>query len=101
MDMDDLRIGGISPVPLKKAGEGRSEVHDPISDFKKILGRSIGEVNGLLQEANQSVQEMAAGKIDIHQAMTALEQANLSFRLMVQVRNKMIGAYEEIMRMQF
>jgi|MudIll2142460700_1097286.scaffolds.fasta_scaffold591656_2 flagellar hook-basal body complex protein FliE len=101
MDMDDLRIGGISSVPLKKAGEERSEVHDPISDFKKILGRSIGEVNGLLQEANQSVQEMAAGKIDIHQAMTALEQANLSFRLMVQVRNKMIGAYEEIMRMQF
>jgi flagellar hook-basal body complex protein FliE len=101
MDMDDLRIGGISPGPLKKAGEERPEVHDPISDFKKILGRSIGEVNGLLQEANQSVQEMAAGKIDIHQAMTALEQANLSFRLMVQVRNKMIGAYEEIMRMQF
>ncbi|MBP1722858.1 MAG: fliE [Deltaproteobacteria bacterium] len=99
--MDDLRIGGISPGSLKKAGEERPEVHDPISDFKKILGRSIGEVNGLLQEANQSVQEMAAGKIDIHQAMTALEQANLSFRLMVQVRNKMIGAYEEIMRMQF
>jgi flagellar hook-basal body complex protein FliE len=99
--MDDLRIGGISPVPLKKVGEERSEVHDPISNFKKILGQSIGEVNGLLQEANQSVQEMAAGKIDIHQAMTALEQANLSFRLMVQVRNKMISAYEEIMRMQF
>ena len=101
MDMDDLRIRGISSIPLKKVGEEGSEVHDPISDFKKILGRSIGEVNGLLQEANQSVQEMAAGKIDIHQAMTALEQANLSFRLMVQVRNKMIGAYEEIMRMQF
>ncbi|NWF54428.1 MAG: flagellar hook-basal body complex protein FliE [Syntrophaceae bacterium] len=99
--MDDLRIGGISPVPWKRPGAERSEAHDPLSDFKKILGRSIGEVNGLLQEANQSVQEMAAGKIDIHQAMTALEQANLSFRLMVQVRNKMIGAYEEIMRMQF
>ncbi len=99
--MDDLSIRGISSIPLKKVGDERSEGHDPISDFKKILGRSIGEVNGLLQEANQSVQEMAAGKIDIHQAMTALEQANISFRLMVQVRNKMIGAYEEIMRMQF
>jgi flagellar hook-basal body complex protein FliE len=101
MEMDDLRIGKISSVPLEKVGGERSEGHDPISDFKKILARSIGEVNGLLQEANQSVQEMAAGKIDIHQAMTALEQANLSFRLMVQVRNKIIGAYEEIMRMQF
>lgn len=101
MEMDDLRIRKISSVPLEKAGAERSEVHDPISDFKTILGRSIGEVNGLLQEANQSVQEMAAGKIDIHQAMAALEQANLSFRLMVQIRNKMITAYEEIMRMQF
>jgi flagellar hook-basal body complex protein FliE len=101
MEMDDLRIRKISSVPLEKAGAERSEAHDPISDFKKILGRSIGEVNGLLQEADQSVQEMAAGKIDIHQAMTALEQANLSFRLMVQIRNKMITAYEEIMRMQF
>jgi len=38
--------------------------------------------------------------MDIHQAMVAMEQANVSFRLMVQVRNKMMAAYEEIMRMQ-
>jgi len=43
---------------------------------------------------------MVLGKQDIHQAMVALEQANLSMRLMIQVRNKMISAYEEIMRMQ-
>jgi flagellar hook-basal body complex protein FliE len=43
---------------------------------------------------------MILGEKDVHQAMIALEQANLAFRLMVQVRNKIISAYEEIMRMQ-
>jgi len=41
------------------------------------------------------------GKIDVHQAMIAIEQAHLSLRLMIQIRNKIIAAYEEIMRIQF
>ena len=98
--MDNLRIGSISSLPPENAGAGRSEVHDPISDFKKILSRSVEEVDGLLAEADRSAQEMVAGRMDIHQAMVALEEANVSFRLMVQVRNRMIAAYEEIMRMQ-
>ena len=76
-------------------------VHDPLSDFKKVMKGSIQEVNGLLNQADQTTQEMVLGKQDIHQAMVAIEQANLSLRLMLQVRNKMISAYEEIMRMQF
>lgn len=99
--MDELQVKRISPFPLEKAGSERSKVHDPISDFKTILTRSVEEVNGLLNEADQSVQEMAAGKMDIHQAMAAVEKANVSVRLMVQVRNKMMAAYDEIMRMQF
>jgi flagellar hook-basal body complex protein FliE len=43
---------------------------------------------------------MVLGKKDIHEAMAAIEQANLSLRMVIQVRNKMIAAYEEIMRMQ-
>ena len=44
---------------------------------------------------------MIVGKKDIHQAMTSIEQAHISMRLLIQVRNKVISAYEEIMRMQF
>jgi flagellar hook-basal body complex protein FliE len=97
--MDDLQVKRISSIPLEKAGPERPAAHDPISDFKKVLRQSLEEVNGLLTEANQSAQEMVAGRMDIHQAMVAMEQANVSFRLMVQVRNKMMAAYEEIMRM--
>jgi len=56
--------------------------------------------NDLFTQADQATQAMALGQKDVHQAMIALEQANLAFRLMIQVRNKMISAYEEIMRMQ-
>ena len=99
--MSDLKIQNISSFPLEKAGKEKRNAHDPISDFKNALGKSTGEVNRLLKEADHATQEMVLGKQDIHQTMIAIEQANLSLRLMLQVRNKMIAAYEEIMRMQF
>ena len=74
---------------------------DALSDFKQILKESIGSVNELQTEANQSVVEMISGRKDIHSAMIDMEMAGISFRLLLQVRNKMVAAYEEIMKMQF
>ena len=98
--MDDLQVKGISSLPLEKAGSEKKVPHDPVSDFKKILSQSVEEVNGLITKADQSAQEMVAGRMDIHQAMVAIEQANVSFLLLLQVRNKMIDAYQQIMQMQ-
>ncbi len=98
--MDDLQVRRISSFPAEKAASGRSETQNILGDFQKVLKSSIEEVDGLAKEANHSVQEMVAGKMDVHQAMVSLEKANMSFRLMVQARNKMMAAYEEIMRMQ-
>jgi flagellar hook-basal body complex protein FliE len=98
--MNDLQIKRISSLPGEKMGSDRPESRDILTDFQKILKRSIEEVDGLAKEANHSVQEMIAGRLDVHQAMIAMEQANISFRLMVQVRNKMMAAYDEIMKMQ-
>ena len=98
--MSDLKIQEILTLPLERGGKGQKISHDPLSDFKKILSKSVRETNHLLTLADQSTQDMALGEKDVHQAMIALEQANIAFRLMVQVRNKMVAAYEEIMRMQ-
>ena len=98
--MDDLQIKGVSSLLPEKAGSEKKVTHDPISDFKKILSQSVEEVNGLLTNADQSAQEMVAGRMDIHQAMVAIEQAQISFSLLLQVRNKMIEAYQQIMQMQ-
>jgi flagellar hook-basal body complex protein FliE len=67
--------------------------------FGEILKSSINEVDRLHKEADQALQDMAAGKgKGIHETMIALEKAEISFQLMMQVRNKIISAYEQAMR---
>ena len=69
--------------------------------FGDMLKRAIGDVAKLQNEADQAIKELAAGENkDIHRTMIALEKAEVSFQLMMQVRNKIVSAYEEIMRMQ-
>ena len=99
--MGDVSIDKIFSSPLAKRSEERQTTEPPLTDFKKILKESIGEVNQQLLQADEDAREMIAGKKDIHQAMISLEKAGISMRLLVQVRNKIISAYEEIMRMQF
>ncbi len=73
---------------------------DPAS-FGRMLARSLNEVNQLHAAADNAVENLAAGKQkDIHQTMIALEKADVAFQLLMQVRNKIISAYETIMRMQ-
>jgi flagellar hook-basal body complex protein FliE len=66
-----------------------------------MLARALNEVNQLNADANEAVENLAAGnQKDIHQTMIALEKADVAFQLLMQVRNKIISAYETIMRMQ-
>ena len=79
----------------------RAEQEPDPASFGKLLARSLHEVNQLHTAADEAVQNLAAGKQkDIHQTMIALEKADVAFQLLMQVRNKIISAYETIMRMQ-
>jgi flagellar hook-basal body complex protein FliE len=98
--MNDLSIKNVLSVPVGKSGMDQPVSKDPLSDFKSALSHSIQEVNHLLGQADEQAQEMVQGKTDIHQAMISMEEANVSLRMLIQVRNKIIAAYEEIMRMQ-
>ncbi len=98
--MGDLKIKSIQPFSLPRVEKGEARDAAPGSDFKKILSESIQEVNKLQTRASESVQGMVLGNTDIHTAMIAMEKSGISFRLMLAVRNKMISAYEEVMRMQ-
>lgn len=70
-------------------------------DFGNMLKSAVGNVERLQEEAERSVQAFASGEHkDIHGTMIALEKADVSFQLLTQVRNKVISAYETIMRMQ-
>jgi flagellar hook-basal body complex protein FliE len=71
------------------------------ASFSDILKDSIQKVGDLEKQANGEVEKLAKMETqDIHNTMIAIEKADLSFQLMMQVRNKIINAYEEIMRMQ-
>jgi flagellar hook-basal body complex protein FliE len=72
------------------------------SSFSDVLKDAVGNVNELQQDANQKVGAMLGGHTaDVHDAMIAVQKADLSFQLMMQVRNKVVAAYQEVERMQF
>lgn len=80
---------------------GKSDQTENKHTFGDILKKAVGEVNQLQAEANNAVEKVAEGKeIDIHNTMIALEKAGVSFQLMMQLRNKTLEAYQEVMRMQ-
>jgi flagellar hook-basal body complex protein FliE len=69
--------------------------------FKDMLEHYLQGVNALQVEADKAVRNLVAGKTDnFHQVIVAMSEADLSFRLMMQMRNKLEEAYKEIMRMQ-
>ena len=90
------RVHASMPSPLKA-----EEASDSGNSFGGFLMSAINDVNRAQNDADQAIQELATGKEqDIHQTMIALEKAEVSFQLMMQVRNKIVAAYEAIMRMQ-
>jgi len=69
--------------------------------FAGMLGQMVSDVNNKQLAAGQAVADLQAGKnVPLHQAVIAMEEANVSFQLMVEVRNKLLESYQEIMRMQ-
>jgi flagellar hook-basal body complex protein FliE len=69
--------------------------------FGQVLGQAVQEVNAKQATAAQTVRDLQAGQnVSLHQAMIAMEEASVSFQLMVEVRNKLLEAYQELMRMQ-
>jgi flagellar hook-basal body complex protein FliE len=71
-------------------------------DFAGTLSSAIQQVNALQSNAEQKVTGLLAGDgQDVHTAALSVERASLAFDLMLQVRNKVVGAYQEISKLQF
>ncbi len=70
-------------------------------DFSKILEKSLSEVNTLQVDSQKAMSDMATGEVkDLHQAAIAINKAELSMKMMLEVRNKALNAYKEISRTQ-
>lgn len=89
------QLGRIAPQPaLQPLGSGRDV-------FGEMLGGLVQGVNEKQAVSKDTVNALLAGQnVPLHQAMIAMEEASVSFQLMVEVRNKLLESYQELMRMQ-
>ena len=72
----------------------------PPADFSSWLARHLGEINAQQTKADHLLQGLAAGNLDnLHQVMISLEEARLALQVAVQVRNRALEAYQELLRM--
>jgi len=96
-----MAIDGISSIKgvASVAGAIPDSTHGSQAGFGDALRQLIGAVDGSAGEANQAVGKMLDGSGDVHEAMIAMQRADTMLELTVQVRNKLVQAYQDIMRM--
>jgi len=81
----------------KEIGKAREDE----GSFSNVLKDKIGEINKLQLDADAAIAKVELSDSgSIHEAMIAMEKASISFKTMLQVRNKILEAYQEVMRMQ-
>ena len=91
--------GALGTVDGTRGGVGGAT--DDKGSFGEVLKQSIRQVNDLQHAADAAIKDMAVGgPTSLHDTMIALEKAETSFKLMMQVRNKIVDAYHEVLRMQ-
>jgi flagellar hook-basal body complex protein FliE len=79
----------------------QTENHSPSGDFQKAVQQSLEKVNDQQNSANLSVVDLLSGKqADVNTVVAEMAKADMSFKLLVGVRNKLVEAYKETMRMQ-
>jgi flagellar hook-basal body complex protein FliE len=90
-------IGAINPSDLMRTNPGAGQP----GEFHKVLEGTIQNLESLRTDAADSVQKFLTGENEeLHSTILATERAEVAFQLGLQVRNKVISAYQEIMRMQ-
>lgn len=99
--MDPIRFYTTQSVPMRPSGGSPLDNKIQESSFGQMLKNTLSDVNKLQNNADDAVQKLATGQDkDIHNTMIAMEKAGVAFQMTMQVRNKMLEAYQEVMRMQ-
>lgn len=89
----EMEAQGMEPASESAGSAGHS--------FAEMLKDSVNKVNEMQTQSDTAIGELVAGRSkNIHETMLAIERADTSLKLAMQVRNKVLDAYREIMRMQ-
>lgn len=88
----EIRVSNLSSIQ-KESSSGET--------FGQILAESIRQVNNLESQADDAIKNLVVGGAgNVHETLVALQRAEISMRMLVEVRSKVISAYQEVMRMQ-
>ena len=114
MQIGSLNLSGARELP-QLAGLGKAGAANPAETlagagavgeagkggFSNLLARAVAEVDGRMQVADAEKTKVLTGEsTNMHQAVIAMQEASVAFSLMVEVRNKLVESYQELMRMQ-
>lgn len=101
MDQILAQIRAATEQATGNARMGAATATPPV-DFGQLLKAAVDQVNAVQQTAGQLSQQFVRGEPDVqlHEVMISLQKANISFQSMIQVRNRLVTAYQEIMNMQ-
>lgn len=97
--MADLPINNISGnAGIGEAAKSKS-VQNANGNFESVINEALNKVSQVQEDVDKAVNELSSGG-DITNAVLAIEKADMTFQMMVEVRNKLISTYQEVMRMQ-
>jgi flagellar hook-basal body complex protein FliE len=85
------------PVPLAAGGLAKPGAAQGTTSFKDVLLNSIDQVNSMQKAADQAVEQLATGgEVNPAEVLTAVQKADIAFRMMMQIRNKIVQAYQDV-----
>ncbi|MCL4460730.1 MAG: flagellar hook-basal body complex protein FliE [Nitrospirae bacterium] len=96
-----LPAGELSPLERSDKAEKLSGGESGEASFLHVLKDSMEKVNQMQNEADKTIQDFSTGQdgVTLHQTMVAMSQADVSFQLMMQVRDRIVRAYQDVMNM--
>jgi len=95
--MSDFKVYSNLPRMMPSPAMPATPAAGPAS-FSKLLNEAVQQVNDVEKGSQGELQKFLGNESDLHSVMIALEKADLSFQVMMQVRNKIVAAYQEIMK---
>ncbi len=106
-----MNLSGIHNLDAKQVDEnpllmptatGAGKLQSDDASFKDLLGKLVEKVDSLQKDADASIKDLVTGQgnVSVHNVAVKMEEASIAFDLMMEIRNKLLEAYQEISRMQ-
>ena len=91
----------IEPIEPGQVGSSKPATNAEGKTFSEVLTESIQEVNRMQLDADTAIEKLATGEIkDLTEVVSAMQKAELTFSTLMQIRNRLVDAYQEIMRIR-